>query len=451
MKNTLQKLPFRGKAYYCLGDRSANLVFQMNKRIINILLILLIFTTGSVAQKLASPWDQGALQTKKYRNLFMECGYSQQSINTKIDDAFDGLFYGPDKIYFEVGDSLAYISDIKNHDARTEGMSYGMMIAVQFDRKDIFDRLWRWSEKYMQHQAEASEGYFAWSCKTDGTRNSEGSASDGELYYITSLIFASNLWGNNTGIDYLGEAQYILDCMMKKDGTGGVTNIINMEHKLITFVPDVRGGKFTDPSYHIPAFYEIWALWANDGRTELWQECAEKSREYLHKAVHPVTGLTPDYSNYDGSPLDNGRLIGDAFRFDSWRTPMNIALDYSWACSDKEWQQNYGNKIQNFLYSQGIDDFFDQYNIDGTSVTDTLEAGGYKALRHSLGLVATSAAVSLVCTHEKSREFIDQLWASKHQPYEDGYFDAYYDGLLHLFSLMHLGGRYQIIFPAENR
>ena len=82
--------------------------------------------------------------------------------------------------YFEVGDSLAYITDIKNHDVRSEGMSYGMMIAVQFDRKDIFDRLWRWSRKYMQQTDGPLKGYFAWSCKTDGTRNAQGPASDGE-------------------------------------------------------------------------------------------------------------------------------------------------------------------------------------------------------------------------------------------------------------------------------
>ena len=86
------------------------------------------------------------------------------------------------------------------------------------------------------------------------------------------------------------------------------------------------------------------------------------------KSIHPVTGLNPDYNNYDGSLLGNNRIIGDAFRFDSWRVPMNIALDYSWACADKEWQQEYGNKIQNFLYSQGIDTFVDQYNVDGTQV-----------------------------------------------------------------------------------
>lgn len=392
------------------------------------------------------PYTKGAFATRRYRNLFAELGYKQKDIDKKLKSVFESVFYGPDKVYFEVGDSMAYISDIKNHDVRTEGMSYGLMIAVQFDRKDIFDRLWRWSKKYMQHQEGLLKGYFAWSCQTDGTRNAQGPASDGELYYVTSLIFASNRWGNSTGINYLAEAQNILNCSMQKIGMERVAPLINLEHQLITFTPDPFGGRFTDPSYHIPAFYEVWARWAEDGRSEFWRVCARKSREYLHKSIHPVTGLNPDYNNYDGTLLGSKRVIGDAFRFDSWRVPMNIALDYSWACADRKWQQEYGNKIQNFFYSQGIDSFVDQYNVDGTTVTELLGAGGYKKLRHSLGLVATTAAVSLVCTHDKSREFVDRLWNAKHVPYDDGYFDAYYDGLLRLFAFMHLSGNYRIIF-----
>lgn len=393
------------------------------------------------------PYTKGAFATRRYRNLFAELGYKQKDIDKKLKSVFESVFYGPDKVYFEVGDSMAYISDIKNHDVRTEGMSYGLMIAVQFDRKDIFDRLWRWGKKYMQHQEGPLKGYFAWSCKTDGTRNAQGPASDGELYYVTSLIFASNRWGNSTGINYLAEAQNILDCSMQKIGMERVAPLINLEHQLITFTPDPFGGRFTDPSYHVPAFYEVWARWAEDGRSEFWRACARKSREYLHKSIHPVTGLNPDYNNYDGTLLGSKRVIGDAFRFDSWRVPMNIALDYSWACADRKWQQEYGNKIQNFFYSQGIDSFVDQYNVDGTTVTELLGAGGYKKLRHSLGLVATTAAISLVCTHDKSREFVDRLWNVKHVPYDDGYFDAYYDGLLRLFAFMHLSGNYRIIFP----
>ena len=254
-----------------------------------------------VTQTHLVPWDKGAFQTNRYRNLFVEMGYNNKQVDDKLKDVFNEVFYGPHKIYFEVGDSMAYITDIKNHDVRTEGMSYGMMIAVQFNRKDIFDRIWRWSKKYMQHQNGPSEGYFAWSCSVDGKPNSEGSASDGELYYITSLIFAANRWGNDTGINYRKEAQRIINCSFLKNGEHGVMPLIDKETHLITFTPDKFGSRFTDPSYHIPAFYEVWSRWAYDGRTDFWQKAAAASREYLHKVVNNVTALNPDISNYDGT------------------------------------------------------------------------------------------------------------------------------------------------------
>lgn len=421
----------------------------MKNKMLRIILLLSCMQLTNCASAVLKPWDKGAFETGKYRNLLAEMGYKQRDIDAKLEEAFHDLFEGPQKIYFETGDTMAYISDIKNNDVRSEGMSYGMMIAVQRDNKEMFDRLWRWSKHFMQHQEGPLKGYFRWSCRTDGTPNSQGPASDGEFYYITSLLFASNRWGNDTGIDYLSEAQFILNSSMDKTGENGVTPLIHPEHQLITFVPTGYGAGFTDPSYHVPAFYEVWARWAEDGRADYWRECARISRAYLQKAIHPETGLNPDYSRYDGSLLNSGRIIGDAFRFDSWRVPMNIALDYSWACEDKEWQRTYGHKIQNFLYAQGVDRFVDQYNVDGTPVSEILGAGGYKKLRHSLGLVASSAAVSLVCSHDKSREFVDHFWNSSHEPYDDGYFDAYYDGLLRLFAWMHLSGNYRIISPAN--
>ncbi|MCQ2375217.1 MAG: glycosyl hydrolase family 8 [Salinivirgaceae bacterium] len=410
------------------------------------------------------PWQKGGFETHQYRNLFAEMGYSQKDIDKKLQDLYDALFIGPDRIYFEVGDSMAYISDVKNHDARTEGMSYGLMIAVQLDKKDVFDRLWRWSKKYMQMQEGPMRGYFRWSVNPDGTSRAFGAASDGELYFITSLIFASNRWGNDTGIDYLAEAQHILNCATTnpddtKKGKKAKKNdkvpafgapkwgpLFDPATKIITFVP---GANYTDPSYNIPAFLEVWAKYAQDGRSEYWTECAKASREYLHKAIHPVTGLNPDYSDFDGSLLNNGHMMGDVFRYDSWRVPMNIALDYSWSCADMAWQQAYGHKLQNFLYQEGIDSFVDQYNVDGTTPTDIMPAGGYKELRHTPGFVATSAALSLVCSHSKSREFVDRFWNSKHEPFPSGYFDAYYEGILRLFAFMHLSGNYRVIEPAQ--
>ena len=439
---------------------------------------LMMLTTFSAMA--ASPWEKGGFETGQYRNLFVEFGYSEAEVDAKVKQVFDDVFRGPNKVYFEVGDTLGYVSDIKNHDARTEGMSYGMMIAVQFGEKDIFDRLWRWSKKYMQHQDGFRKGYFAWSCKTDGTRNAQGAASDGELYYITALLFASNRWGNADGINYKAEAQHILNSIMPREyepepmqGFGGFMPqqqsgpqkiyLIDPETKLITFTPDGFGQRYTDPSYHIPAFYEVWAKWADDGRSDYWNECAQKSREFLHKCVNDTTGLNADMCQYDGSEMQMPRFPrrqgapqgaprrngSNNFRYDSWRVPMNITLDYEWSCADREWQQQYGEKIQNFFYSQGVNTFVDQYRTDGTlpEGDEILQAGGFRKLRHSIGLVATTAAASMMCSHDKSREFVDALWNARHEPFDDGYFDAYYDGLLRLFAFMHLSGRYRVITP----
>jgi oligosaccharide reducing-end xylanase len=399
-----------------------------------------------------------------YRNVFVEMGYQPAEVDAKVQEVFNDVFRGPNKVYFEVGDTLGYVSDVKNHDARTEGMSYGMMIAVQFGEKDIFDRLWRWSKKYMQHQEGPREGYFAWSCKTDGTRNAEGAASDGELYYITALLFASNRWGDQTGINYKAEAQHILNSIQPRDfkdarpprqfpgmpPSSGKIFLIDPETRLITFTPDGFGQRFTDPSYHIPAFYEVWAKYADDGRADYWQDCAAKSRAFLHKATDEKTGLNPDMCNYDGTLLQGwgGRRNGGSnFRYDSWRVPMNITLDYEWSGVDADWQRQYGEKIQNFFYGQGVDTFVDQYRVDGSLPADDeiLQAGGFRKLRHSIGLVSTVAAASILCQHAKKKEFVDALWKARHEPFDDGYFDAYYDGLLRLFAFMHLSGKYRLI------
>ena len=127
----------------------------------------------------------------------------------KSTQAFEQLFHGDgqeQRVYFETGananGTLAYITDWANNDARTEGMSYGMMIAVQLDKKREFDALWNWSHTYMliTDPQNPSLGYFAWSMNTDGTPRSTGAAPDGEEYYVMALYFAAHRWGNGKGI-----------------------------------------------------------------------------------------------------------------------------------------------------------------------------------------------------------------------------------------------------------
>ena len=415
------------------------------KKII-VLILVLVASNVILAQKNKK---QDSAKKPQYRNIFKEAGYNKADIDQKLAKAYYDVFEGPNRVYFTVGDTMAYVSDVKNKDARTEGMSYGMMVAVQLDKKEVFDKIWRFSKAYLQHQSGPREGYFAWSLNpVTMKQNSPGSASDGELYYITSLLFASNKWGNDTGINYYKEARRILDAMWKKDGTGNIYNLINTEHKQISFVPEGGGYKWTDPSYHLPAFYEIWVQYAKDGHEQFYKECADVSREFLHKACHPVTGLNADYTEFDGTPHST-RWMPAAFRYDSWRVPMNIAMDYTWFGKDKAWQEDYAKRFQNFLRSKGMDTYVDQYNLDGSTPDFILQAGPVKKLRHSIGLVFTAATASLVNKDKASLDFVHAVWNAKLEPYEDGYFDPYYDGLMYLFSIMHLSGKYQIIVPQS--
>lgn len=416
-----------------------------------VLMLALLYATNpasSIAQqKKTAVKTNAAAFSGKYRNVFKEAGYKQADIDVKIEKAYRDLFESPAGIYFNVSDTMGYVSDLKNHDARSEGLSYGMMVAVQMNKKEVFDKIWRWSKKYTQHQEGPREAYFAWSINPQTLkRNSQGSASDGELYFVTSLLFAANKWGNNTGVNYYGEARRILDAMWKKDGTGNIFHVINKEHKQISFVPEGNGYTWTDPSYHLPSFMEVWAMYAKDGHEQFYKECADTSRAYLHRACHPVTGLNPDYSEFSGAP-HNTRWIPVAFRYDSWRVPMNISMDYAWYRKDADWQLDYAKRIQDFFRSKGINSFEDQFNMDGTKPDSILQAGGFKKLRHSIGLVSTLATTEMIYSEKNRYDFVHALWNAKLKPYEDGYFDPYYDGLLYLFSLLHLSGKYQIIKP----
>ena len=161
------------------------------------------------ATNLMSADGDGAFATKKYRNIFAEIGKSPQEIRQKIDSAYQQLFHGDltnQTIYYEAGSNsngpLAFVTDIKHKDVRSEGLSYGMIIAVQLNRKAEFDAIWNWSKTYLYvtETNHPSYGFFAWQARTNGVRMSQFVAPDGEEYYVMALYFAAHRWGNGEGI-----------------------------------------------------------------------------------------------------------------------------------------------------------------------------------------------------------------------------------------------------------
>ncbi|MEE3471295.1 MAG: glycosyl hydrolase family 8 [Butyrivibrio hungatei] len=384
-----------------------------------------------------------AYNDKKYRNVFSEIGKSDAEIEKKIKDAVDTFFYGSDdeRIYHPVGDDMGYLEDTGNHDARTEGMSYGMMMCVQLDMKEEFDRIWKWSKTYMFMDEGENEGYFAWSCNVDGSRNSDGPAPDGEEFYAMALFFASHRWGDGEGIfNYSAEAKEILRaCVHKGENGRAGAPMWNRDNHLVLFVP---GHPFSDPSYHLPHFYELFAKWGYEEDREFWETAAAESRKYLVKACHPVTGLNPEYGNFDGSPVNDpmpwdGSVHGRFFS-DAYRTAANIGLDAEWFGKD-EGQISVPLKMMKF-FGTDIEAMRCVYEIDGTSLE--------LPVLHPVGLLATMAqsALSVPYSKESGSDFeiaskwVEWFW---NQPLRQGK-RRYYDNCLYLFALLALSGNYRI-------
>lgn len=373
---------------------------------------------------------KGAFYTGEYRNVFAEFGYDEAAIEQRLHDTWEQLFYGDEdtKIYYEHSEDKAYLLDTGNNDARTEGMSYGMMMCVQMDKKEEFDKLWLFSKHFMQHTEGKYKDYFAWHTRTDGSRISQGPAPDGEEFFAMALFFASNRWGDGPEpFNYSEQARQILRACVHKgeDGEEG-DPMWDPETKLIRFIPE---SPFSDPSYHLPHFYELFALWADPEDSQFWKEAAQASRDYLPKACHPVTGLAPEYANYDGTPRVEIPRHMD-FYSDSYRVAANIGLDYEWFGVDDR-QITIANNIQKFF--SGVDPKdYQKYAIDGTP-------RDMPAL-HPVGLLATNAMASLAANGEHVKEFIDRFWNT---PLRTGV-RRYYDNCLYFFSFLALSGNYRI-------
>jgi oligosaccharide reducing-end xylanase len=414
-------------------------------------LLCLLLASAPCAAQARRDRGAGAFAPGRYRNLFVEIGQTPEEVSGKIRAAFQQLFHGDpntESVYYPAGKNangpLAYIEDIIHNDVRSEGMSYGMMIAVQLDKKPEFDAIWNWARTYMYREqaGHPGRGYFSWSMKTNGTPNDEMPAPDAEEYFIMSLYFASARWGNGTGIyNYKAEADRILTDVLHRERITGPTAFgertaeaqFDAEHAMVRFAPTSDSLGYTDPSYHLPGFYELWARWGPEADRPFWAKAAAVSREFFQRSTNPVTGLAPDYANFDGTPRAGRGNPGSVnFRFDAWRTAMNWSFDWSWWEKDPR-ERQLSDRIQAFFESKGMSDYGNQFTLAGEQFGND----------HAPGLVSMNAVASLAATNPRARKFVEALWAL---PVPSGR-GRYYDGLLYLMALMHCGAEYRIWTP----
>ena len=361
---------------------------------------------------------------RTYPNQFSRFGISDEQVLKHVQDCFHTIFFDPDeKTYTDVDEDSGCMIDTGNVDARTEGMSYGMMMTVQMDRKDLFDKLWQFSMRYMFQKDGPYAGYFAWSVSPEGKHNAEGPAPDGEEYFAMALFMASARWGDGEGIFcYSEQAREILrHCLHQDEMVPGGRAMWDPENHLIRFVPEAD---FSDPSYHLPHFYSLFARLADPEDRPFWQKAAEASRTYIVQSAHPVTGMSPEYAEYDGTPR---LMFGKPFTYysDAYRVAMNIALDTLWF-GPREDTAQIASHLQDFF--QGIPESeLKAYQLDGTPADEPA--------MHPVAITAVLAAACIGAERPGRSGWNTPLRRGKRR---------YYDNCLYFFCLLMLAGCYQM-------
>ena len=373
----------------------------------------------------------GAFYTGDYTSPFATVlGKSESDIQKKLDQLWDHYFKGSNKVYYDKGNE-AYILDTGNNDVRSEGMSYGMMICVQTNHKEEFDKLWAFAKNHMWHKSGQWDGYFAWQCGTDGSQKDQNCAPDGEMYFMTALLFAANRWNDSK---YMEDAQYILSHMWK----GGTGSLFNESQKVVTFQP-YNCSDFSDPSYDLPAFVDLFSRWSETNNSK-WAEAAAATRTHLYKSSNTSSGLFSDYNNFDGTPKSvSYNTNSHRYMYDAMRCAMNFGMDYYLFGVDAERQETMAKRIIDFFEKDGYQHA--RFDWDGSNPGES----------YTLGETGANAVACYALLNNPSYE--KQVKTNLNKAWNAGLATGtyrYYDGLVHYLSMLHLCGSFKIWKPAPD-
>ncbi len=246
----------------------------------------------------------------------------------------------------------------------SEGIAYGMVIAVYMNEQTMFDEFWKYSQLYL-----TGNGLMHWYISANGESVlGEGAASDADEDIAWALVMADKQWGGAGTLDkpYIELANDQINRvweheMLKSEDTSG---------RLLR-VGDSWGNNWetVNISYFAPSYYRTFA--AVTGNAE-WNDAAQTSYDTMNNSLKPengndANGLVPAWSTSSGDP--NGGVWGDKpapthYQYDSCRTPFRIGLDYCF--HGQELAKEYTAKTSSFFSAIGVPTIVDGYELNGT-------------------------------------------------------------------------------------
>jgi oligosaccharide reducing-end xylanase len=365
-----------------------------------------------------------------YPNPFRDwLGKTDVEIASRLEAAFNQLFHGDpatQAIYFPDGDQ-ASIRDLFHNDIRTEGVGWGMMVAVQMNKQDEFDHMWRFAKNDLQFATGPNKGYFTSSCDTE-SGTADCIDPFGMEQFLMALLFAHRRWSSGGAIDYGADAIALLDVIRhKQDQNGGivdgVTDVFDATMRLPYDFPDETAAGRTRPSIVMPPYYELWAQATGDA---FWSRAAESGRTLLKKSADPVTGLLPVRATFEGAAISGFA----SFQPEAYRALVTIALDEIWFGRDP-WNVEESTRVLAFFTSKGFDSYGTSYNIKtGVALNPARE----------IALLIVNGMTAAASTAVDKEAYVQVVWD---QPTPSGPV-RYYQGIVDLLALLLLSGNYRV-------
>jgi endo-1,4-beta-D-glucanase Y len=246
----------------------------------------------------------------------------------------------------------------------SEGIAYGMLIAVYMNDQKLFDGLWKYEQQFLDQH-----GLMNWYIKADGSgigSGGGGGATDADEDMAFALLMADKQWGGQGSLDksYLDIAKgqlkniwdnEILDSKGVKPGTWGDWSTINI-------------------SYFAPSWYKTFAA-VDSGHA--WSQVITTSYDVIFNSLSSANGnqnngLVPAWVSCGTTSCSpNANAWGDKpgqsptnYQYDSCRTPFRVGLDYCWNGNTRA--KDYVTKTSGFFSGVGATKIVDGYKLDGT-------------------------------------------------------------------------------------
>ena len=250
--------------------------------------------------------------------------------------------------------------DLEPNSTVSEGIAYGMLIAVYMGDQTLFDSLWKYEQ-----QCLGKNGLMDWYMLANGKdrgANGTGAASDADEDMAWALVMADKQWGDKGSLNdtYLNIAKHQIE---------QVYNTEIQDDKLLKPGDGWGGWSTVNASYFAPSYYRVFAKVSGNNK---WNDVLQTSYDTLAKSLNAANGntengLVPAWCTSDGVPNANVWMSGNApthYQYDSCRTPFRIGLDY---CHFGETRaKDYVAKTSQFFSNIGAKQMVDGYDLNGT-------------------------------------------------------------------------------------